>query len=74
MTSVPESKFMIEISEDGYFSETQTAKYLNLSKKSLQRWRFNRQGPPYVKLNGKTIRYRREDLDQWMKDRLVSTG
>ena len=65
---------MTNDSKDGYLSETHAAEYLSLSKKSLQRWRFNRQGPPYVKLNMKTIRYRREDLDQWMQDRLVSTG
>ena len=65
---------MSDGSNSDYLSETQTAKYLNLSKKSLQRWRFNRQGPPYVKLNAKTIRYRREDLDQWMKERIVTTG
>ena len=65
---------MTGISEDRFLSESQTVKYLNLSKKSLQNWRFNRQGPPYVKLNMKTIRYQREGLDQWMKDRLVSNG
>ena len=64
---------MSDGSNSDYLSETQTAKYLNLSKKSLQRWRFNRQGPPYVKLM-KTIRYRREDLDHWMKERIVPTG
>lgn len=64
---------MSDGSNSDYLSETQTAKYLNISKKSLQRWRFNRQGPPYVKLI-KTIRYRREDLDQWMKERIVPTG
>ena len=65
---------MSDGSNSDYLSETQTAKYLNISKKSLQRWRFNRQGPPYVKLNIKTIRYRREDLDHWMKERIVTTG
>ena len=65
---------MSDGSNSDYLSETQTAKYLNISKKSLQRWRFNRQGPPYVKLNMKTIRYRREDLDHWMKERIVPTG
>ena len=65
---------MSDGSNSDYLSETQTAKYLNISKKSLQRWRFNRQGPPYVKLNAKTIRYCREDLDQWMKERIVTTG
>ena len=65
---------MIEMSHEGYLSETQAAKYLSMSKKSLQRWRFKRQGPPYAKLNGKTIRYRREDLDHWMKERIVTTG
>ena len=65
---------MTNDSQNGYLSETHAAEYLSLSKKSLQRWRFNRQGPPYVKLNMKTIRYQRENLDQWMKDRLVSNG
>ena len=64
---------MTNDSKDGYLSETHAAEYLSLSKKSLQRWRFNRQGPPYVKLM-KTIRYRREDLDHWMKERIVPTG
>ena len=56
-----------------YLSESQSADHLGVSKKSLQRWRFYRQGPPYSKLNGKTIRYRREDLDQWMSDRAVKS-
>ena len=42
---------------ESLYAQSQTAKYLNLSKKSLQHWRFNRQGPPYMKLNMKTIRY-----------------
>ena len=65
---------MSDGSNSDYLSETQTEEYLNISKKSLQLWRFNRQGPTYMKLNAKTIRYRREDLDQWMKERIVTTG
>ena len=65
---------MSDGSNSNYLSETQTEEYLNISKKSLQLWRFNRQGPTYMKLNAKTIRYRREDLDQWMKERIVTTG
>ena len=55
-----------------FLSESDAADYLGISKKTLQRWRFDHKGPTYAKLNNKLIRYRLADLDEWMNQQLVS--
>jgi excisionase family DNA binding protein len=54
-----------------FLSETEAAQYLSLSVKTLRRWRFDRKGPTYAKLNNKLIRYSRSDLDDWMQQQRV---
>lgn len=53
-----------------YFTSRQAAQYLSISVKCLEKWRSLREGPPYVKL-GRSVRYRRDDLDTYMTQRLV---
>ena len=55
-----------------FLTESEAADYLGISKKTLQRWRFDHKGPAYAKLNNKLIRYRLADLDDWMNQQLVS--
>jgi len=43
-------------------NESKVAELLDVKKKTLQRWRFVGEGPPYVKMGG-CVRYRREDLE-----------
>ena len=43
----------------------EAADYLGLSKNTLNRWRHTGDGPRFVKL-GRAVRYRREDLDEWV--------
>jgi len=43
----------------------QAAELLGLSKNTLNRWRYTGDGPRFVKL-GRAVRYRREDLDNWV--------
>ena len=59
-------------SSPAFLSESEAAEYIGISKKTLQRWRFDHKGPPYAKLNNKLIRYRLADLDEWMNQQLVS--
>jgi predicted DNA-binding transcriptional regulator AlpA len=47
-------------------NEKQVADYLSLSVASLRRWRLFRTGPKFVKI-GSLVRYRRGDLDDWLK-------
>lgn len=48
----------------------EAARYIRLSKPTLERLRLTGEGPCYAKL-GKSVRYRREDLDSWLASRLV---
>jgi hypothetical protein len=61
-TSIPESPLR-------YFNTKQAASYLNLSHQYLEIARHKGGGPQYIKL-AKAVRYRLEDLDEWMADHI----
>jgi hypothetical protein len=47
------------------------ARYIGLSKSTLEKARVYGGGPPFVRVTARAIRYRIEDLDAWMSQRLV---
>lgn len=49
--------------------EEEAAKFLNVSPRTLQGWRVTGGGPPFVKYSNRCVRYRQEDLDQWIEER-----
>ena len=63
---------MAQQSSSAFLSESEAAKYLGISKKTLQRWRFDHKGPAYVKLNNKLIRYHLPELDEWMDQQTIT--
>ena len=46
---------------------SQTAYYLGISKKTLERWRFEGHGPKFRKF-GKRVLYADDELDRWGKE------
>ena len=50
-------------------TEDDVASYLKMSKITLANWRWKGIGPRYQKVGGKLIRYRKEDVDAWVKTR-----
>ena len=46
--------------------EKETAKLIGFSIRTLQKWRTQGEGPPFVRVSARAIRYRREDIDQWI--------
>jgi predicted DNA-binding transcriptional regulator AlpA len=58
------------IDEDQLLTEVQVADLLRLSYRTLQTWRSDKVGPPYVRV-GRAIRYRRSDLIAWMVSNTV---
>lgn len=44
-----------------------------LSKPTLQRWRTEGIGPPYVKVGPRRVGYRIEDVDRWLAERVVTS-
>lgn len=48
----------------------EAASYVRLSTPTLERFRLTGAGPRYCKL-GRSVRYRRADLDSWLANRLL---
>ena len=65
---------MASQSNSAFLTESEAAKYLGISKKTLQRWRFDHKGPIYAKLNNKLIRYHLPELDEWMDQQTITHG
>jgi hypothetical protein len=54
----------------GYTPEADTADELNVSTRTLRKWRQLRVGPPWVEI-GRQIHYPDENRAQWIKSRVV---
>jgi excisionase family DNA binding protein len=54
-------------------TEKEAAAYLKLSANTLPSWRCRGQGPAYIKL-GRSVRYRKSALDQYLEEQTVETG
>lgn len=53
---------------------TETAKLLSVELNTLQKWRTLSQGPPYIKLSNKCIRYRRADIEEYIEANTKNAG
>jgi predicted DNA-binding transcriptional regulator AlpA len=54
-------------------TETDVARYLNVSTAAVRRWRYENRGPEYLKI-GASVRYRPASVDMWLDSRVASTS
>jgi predicted DNA-binding transcriptional regulator AlpA len=47
-------------------NEKQVAEFLAVTVHALRRWRFESRGPQFIKLEGRLVRYRQEDVEAWL--------
>jgi hypothetical protein len=59
---------MTKPSQPELMDTSETAKYLNVSPASLNAWRANGNGPPFLKVST-LVRYSRADVDSWLASR-----
>lgn len=52
-------------------NEHEAAAYVGHSVRALRNWRIRGGGPRFVKISGRSVRYRRIDLDAWVESKLV---
>lgn len=45
------------------------ASFLGVSPKTVYRWQEHSEGPPAIRLGGRLLRWRREDVDAWLEER-----
>jgi predicted DNA-binding transcriptional regulator AlpA len=53
---------------DALLTEEEAAEFLGYSKRALQNWRHRGDGPPYIRISERAVRYRRRDLIEWCED------
>lgn len=58
---------------DNHLNEELLARRLNLSPRTLQRWRLDGLGPVYLKLGGRVV-YRIADVEAWEEQQLRRPG
>ncbi len=59
--------------EDALLREPEAAAFLGFTPRTLQAWRQRGQGPVFVRISARAIRYRKKDLNRWAQDRLRSS-
>ena len=52
-----------------HFNQVQLARRWSLSPRTLERWRWLKQGPDYLKIGGRSV-YRLEDVEAFETDKL----
>lgn len=52
---------------DPLWTPADLAEYLGRSEKTLANDRYHRRGPTFLKLAGGAIRYRRRDVEAWLR-------
>ncbi len=57
---------------DRLVDERQAAGFLCYSVRALQNWRVRGGGPRFVKVSGRSVRYRHRDLIAWIDERTRS--
>jgi predicted DNA-binding transcriptional regulator AlpA len=62
-------RFKPEFDPDALMTEVEAADFLKMSERTLQDWRSQKRGPPFVKA-GRAVRYRRRDLIAWSEKNL----
>ena len=60
---------------ENILKEEDAARYLNIAVQTLRNWRCRCEGPPYLKIGRRAIRYHSEDLEVFSQShRIVSFG
>lgn len=49
-------------------SEKEVAQRLGVSTRTVQRWRWSEEGPPYLKYPSGTVRYDWSDVAEWKRN------
>jgi hypothetical protein len=56
-----------------HLNQVQLARRWSLSPRTLERWRWLRQGPRYLKIGGRVL-YRLEDVEEYEATQINTTG
>ena len=69
MTAIP-----AQLHDEYLLTTEQVAAITGLSKRALEGWRHRKEGPKYIELNPKVVRYRWADLRAFLAARTITTA
>ncbi|MBP0445020.1 hypothetical protein J8J14_09530 [Roseomonas sp. SSH11] len=52
-----------------YLDEAAEARRINVSPRTLQRWRADGNGPPYIRVGARRVAYDPQKTDEWLASR-----
>jgi hypothetical protein len=55
-----------KVPDEGLMTEQETADFIHMSVRTLQKWRSDEIGPPYYLLQDRFIRYDRREVRAWL--------
>tara|TARA_R110000782_G_scaffold243708_1_gene330445 strand:- start:236 stop:490 length:255 start_codon:yes stop_codon:yes gene_type:complete len=58
---------------DRMIAEDEAARFIGYTVRALQNWRLRGGGPKFIKVSGRSVRYRRRDLIEWAESLLVAS-
>lgn len=58
---------------DRMIDEREAAEFTGYTIRALQNWRVRGGGPKFIKVSGRSIRYRRRELMEWAERLLVAS-
>ena len=58
---------------DKLINEKEAASFLGYTIRALQNWRVRGEGPKFIRVSARSIRYTYRDLMEWYKGRTVSS-
>lgn len=58
------------VDPDQLFRPQEAASLLGLTVRCLENWRRAGEGPPFVRISHRAVRYRRSDLRRWLAGRM----
>jgi len=64
---------VVQTATDVLLTQTQVAAWIGMSEAWFEQCRFRKKGIPWIKI-GRSCRYRKSDVEQWLADHTVSTS
>jgi predicted DNA-binding transcriptional regulator AlpA len=57
------------VNDDKYLNEEELSALLKVSTRTIQRWRLNGDGPPFIRVGARSIRYSLYSCKTWADER-----
>jgi len=58
--------------DDTLLSQKRVATMLSVTPRALEAWRVRGDGPSFIRISSRCIRYRRQDVEAWLATRFIS--